>query len=237
VALQVLRALEARTDRVEGFEILPAETLGAVLSHIPGTRAPLDGEHRWHVLVEATADSADAEPPADLLERLLGPLIEEGLVEDATISASEAQAEAFWRLRDSLSEAERATFGPATQYDVSVPVDAMPDFMSGASAEVERAFPGTSASGFGHLGDGNIHFHVRAGSRAKPDWLAEEGPAVTRLVHDLVVAAGGSISAEHGIGQMKRDELARLHPDRVRTLRAIKAALDPLGLMNPGKLV
>ena len=236
-ALDVLRSLEAATDRIEGFEILPAETLGAVLGHIPGTRAPLDGEHSWHVLVEATTDSADAEPPADLLARLLGPLIEQGLVGDAAISASEAQAEAFWRLRDSLSEAERATFGPATQYDISVPVDAMPGFMSSASAEVERAFPGTSAAGFGHLGDGNIHFHVRAGSRGRPDWLASEGPAVTRLVHDLVVAAGGSISAEHGIGQMKRDELARLHPDRVRTLRALKAALDPGGLMNPGKLV
>jgi len=236
-ALEVLRSLEAVTDRIEGFEILPAETLGAVLGHITGTRSPLDGEHPWHVLVEATADSANAEPPADLLARLLGPLIEVGLVEDATISANEAQAVAFWRLRDSLSEAESATFGPATQYDLSVPVDAMPGFMSSASAEVERAFPGTSASGFGHLGDGNIHFHVRAGSRGGPDWLAAEGSAVTRLVHDLVVAAGGSISAEHGIGQMKRDELARLHPDRVRTLRALKAALDPRGLMNPGKLV
>ena len=236
-ALEVLRALEAATDRIEGFELLPAETLGAVLSHVPGTRSPLEGEHPWHVLVEATADSADAEPPAELLTRLLGPLIEQGLVEDATISASEAQAEAFWRLRDGLSEAERATFGPATQYDISVPVDAMPGFMSSASAEVERAFPGTRASGFGHLGDGNIHFHVRAGARGGPDWLASEGPEVTRLVHDLVVAAGGSISAEHGIGQMKRDELARLHPDRVRTLRALKAALDPQGLMNPGKVV
>ena len=106
-----------------------------------------------------------------------------------------------------------------------------------ASAAVEAAFPGTSASGFGHLGDGNIHFHVRAMNRGGPDWVNEEGAAVTRLVDDLVTAAGGSISAEHGIGQMKRDEFARLSPDRVAAIRAVKAGLDPQGLMNPGKLV
>ncbi|HXG80286.1 MAG TPA: FAD-binding oxidoreductase, partial [Sphingomicrobium sp.] len=191
----------------------------------------------WHALVEATADTAHAEPPEELLTRLLSPLIEAGLVEDAAISASEAQAESFWRIRDSLSEAEKAAFGPATQHDISVAVEDMPLFMAEAAAEVERAFPGVRASGFGHLGDGNIHFHVRAGERGGPDWLQREGPAVSRLVHDLVTAAGGSISAEHGIGQMKKDELARLSPDRVRHLRAIKAALDPQGLMNPGKLV
>ena len=236
-ALDTLRALEATTDRIEGFEIVPQESLEAVLSHIPGTRAPLTGSHAWHVLVEATADRPDAEPPAELLARLLAPLIERGPVEDAAISSSEAQAEAFWRIRDSLSEAERATFGPATQHDISVPVDAMPGFMLSAAAEVERAFPGVHASGFGHLGDGNIHFHVRAGKRGGTDWLRQEGAEVTRLVHDLVTAAGGSISAEHGIGVMKKDELERLSPERVRTLRAIKAGLDPKGLMNPGKLV
>ena len=237
VALDVLRALQAGTDRVEGFEILSQESLQAVLGHVSGTRPPLASEHPWHALVEATAERAAAEQPQELLARLLAPLIERGLVGDATISASEAQAEAFWRIRDSLSEAERATFGPATQHDISVPVDALPEFMASAAADVERAFPGSHASGFGHLGDGNIHFHVRAGTRGGPDWLDSEGAAVTRLVHDLVTAAGGSISAEHGIGQMKKDELERLSPERVRHLRAIKAALDPKGIMNPGKLV
>ena len=106
-----------------------------------------------------------------------------------------------------------------------------------SAVAVEAAFPGTHASGFGHLGDGNIHFHVRAGERATPGWIDDEGPAVVRLVDDLVTAAGGSISAEHGIGQMKRDELARLSPDRVAAIRAIKAGLDPAGLFNPGKLI
>ena len=232
-ALAVLRALEAATDRVEGFEILPEESLRAVLDHIPGTRSPLSSAHPWYALVEATSDSAD---PFDLAA-LLAPLVERGLVGDAAIAASEAQASAMWRIRDSLSEAERAAFGPATQHDISVAVDAMPGFLDHAAATVEAAFPGTHASGFGHLGDGNIHFHVRAGTRGGPGWVAQEGDAVSRLVHDLVTAAGGSISAEHGIGQMKRAELARLDPGRVAHLRAIKAALDPAGIMNPGKLV
>ncbi|MEO5577946.1 MAG: FAD-binding oxidoreductase [Sphingomicrobium sp.] len=240
-ALSVLRSLEIATDRVEGFEILPQESLDAALAHIPATRSPLKGAHPWHALVEATSASPDEEAPDTLLERLLAPLIERGLIADATIAASEAQADAFWKIRDSLSEAERAAFGPATQHDISVPVDLMPRFLRDASAAVEAAFPGTSASGFGHLGDGNIHFHVRAMARTDQsggkNWVNAEGAAVTRLVDDLVTAAGGSISAEHGIGQMKRDEFARLSPDRVAAIRALKAGLDPQGLMNPGKLV
>ena len=236
-ALAVLRALEAATDRVEGFEILPRESLDAALAHIPGTRAPLAAAHSWHALVEATSALPDEEAPDRLLERLLAPLLEAGLIADAVIAASEAQADAFWKIRDSLSEAERLAFGPATQHDISVPVDLMPRFLRDAAAAVEAAFPGTRASGFGHLGDGNIHFHVRAMTRRSPDWINQEGAAVTRLVDDLVTAAGGSISAEHGIGQMKRDELARLHPARTAAIRALKAGLDPHGLMNPGKLV
>jgi FAD/FMN-containing dehydrogenase len=106
-----------------------------------------------------------------------------------------------------------------------------------AASEVGRAFPGTISSGFGHLGDGNVHFHVRPAAAMTKDAFDDQAEAITRMVHDLVTAAGGSISAEHGIGQMKRDELARLAPERVAHLRAIKHALDPEGIMNPGKLV
>ena len=232
-ALEVLRALEAVTDRVEGFEILPDESLGAALDHVPGTRAPLGQRHPWYALIEATSATDE---PVDLAA-LLMPLLDRGLVLDAAIASSEAQAAAMWRIRDSLSQAERAAFGPATQHDISVAVDAMPAFLASAAKTIEAAFPGTHASGFGHLGDGNIHFHVRAGSRGGADWVEQEGEAVSRLVHDLVTAAGGSISAEHGIGQMKRAELARIDPNRVAHLRAIKAALDPGGLLNPEKLV
>ena len=235
-ALAVLRELERGTSHVEGFEIVPADSLALVLKHMPGTRAPLASEHRWHALVELTDDGSLGEEPEALLGRLVAPLLKGRLVADAVIAASEAQAESFWRLRDSISEAERAE-GPTLAHDISVAVNAMPRFMDEAAQAVERAFPGTIASGFGHLGDGNVHFHVRAGANASAGWYEKDAPAITRLVHDLVTAAGGSISAEHGIGQMKRDELARLAPERVAALKAIKDALDPKGIMNPGKLV
>jgi len=235
-ALAVLRELERGTSHVEGFEIVPDDSLSLVLKHIPGTRSPLDGEHDWHVLIELTDDGSLDEAPEALLAKLLAPLIDSGLIEDAAITSNEAQAEAFWRIRDSISEAER-TDGPTLAHDISVPVGDMPRFMIEAAAEVERVFPGTLASGFGHLGDGNVHFHVRGGATAAADWYEAQAPAITRLVHDLVTAAGGSISAEHGIGQMKRDELARLAPGRVAALKAIKRALDPKGIMNPGKLI
>jgi FAD/FMN-containing dehydrogenase len=235
-ALELLRFLEERTERVEGFEIVPGESLARVLKHIPGTRSPLDGEHPWHVLIEATQESGQDDIES-LLEQLLAQALGAGLADDAIIAASEAQAEAFWRIRDSISEAERAA-GPSTAHDISVPVAAMPRFMVEASAEVERAFPGTRASGFGHLGDGNVHFHVRAPAGAPDGWYPEQAPAITGLVHDLVTAAGGSISAEHGIGQLKLAELERVAPPgRMEALRSIKFALDPNGLMNPGKLV
>jgi FAD/FMN-containing dehydrogenase len=235
-ALAVLRELERGTSRVEGFEIVPDDCLALVLKHIPGTRAPLEGQHAWHVLIELTDDGSLAEGPDALLARLLAPMIDNGLVEDAVIASSEAQAEAFWRIRDSISEAER-TEGPTLAHDISVPVNDMPEFMVAAAHDVERAFPGTIASGFGHLGDGNVHFHARPGPAMPDDQFAAQSPAITHLVHDLVTAAGGSISAEHGIGQMKRDELARLAPQRVAALKAIKHALDPKGIMNPGKLI
>jgi len=237
-ALALLRRLEAATPAIEGFEIIPGDSLQLVLDHVPGTRAPLAGAHRWHVLIEATSGDSQAEAPAALLERLLAPAIAEGQVADAVIAASEAQAEAFWRLRDSLSEAERAS-GPAAQHDISVPVADMPRFMVEAAAACQARFPGVRASAFGHLGDGNVHFHVRAPAGADPvRWYAGDAPTITRFVNDLVVAAGGSISAEHGIGQMKLQELERLSaPARLAALRAIKGAIDPRWIMNPGKLV
>jgi FAD/FMN-containing dehydrogenase len=237
-ALQLLRLLEAGTNAVESFEILPEKTLALVLRHVPGTRRPLATPHPWHVLIEAVATDPAAESPAALLERLLAPAIERGLAGDAVIAASETQAEDFWRIRHSISEAERAG-GPALQHDISVPVDDMPRFMIEGGAAAEARFPGTQAVAYGHLGDGNVHFHVRAPAGVDPvRWYAEDGPGISAHVHDMVVAAGGSISAEHGIGQMKRAELARLSaPSRMTVLRGIKAALDPHNILNPGKLV
>ncbi len=229
-ALDLLRFIQSRTDRIEGFEIIPGDSLELVLRHIPGTRSPLEGAHAWHVLIEATSESSDGDP-SPMLQSLLAEALGSGLIEDATVAASEAQADAFWRIRDSLSEAERAD-GPTLAHDISVPIADMPRFMKTTALEVEQAFPGATASAFGHLGDGNVHFHVR-GDRAREN--AEE---ITQMVHDLVTLAGGSISAEHGIGQMKLAELERLGPPaKLKAMRAIKHALDPLGIMNPGKLV
>jgi FAD/FMN-containing dehydrogenase len=235
-ALQLLRFLEARTSSIEGFELVPQDCLDLVLRHIPNTRRPLDDTQPWHVLIEATTSDAGKEIEAEI-EGLLAAALQEGMINDAVLAANEGQAEAFWKIRDSISEAER-TQGQTVAHDISVAVADMPAFLIDASRKVEEAFPGVVASGFGHLGDGNIHFHVRAARHAAPDWYDAEGLSITRFVDDLVTAAGGSISAEHGIGQLKRDELARLAPPgRIHALRAIKQALDPLGIMNPGKLV
>lgn len=235
-ALSLLRDLESHTDRIEGFELIPGDSLELVLRHVPGARNPLSALHPWNVLVEATSASPDLDP-VELLQSLLGRAIEDRRVEDAMVASSEAQAEALWRIRDSISEAERAE-GPSTAHDISVAVADMPAFLLAAKAAVESAFPGAIASAFGHLGDGNLHFHVRAASRASPGWIEREAPEIERFIDDLVAMAGGSISAEHGIGQMKRSELERLAaPGNLAALRAIKRALDPDGLMNPGKLV
>lgn len=237
-ALALLRGIEARaSDSIEGFEIIPEDSLARVLAHIPGTRRPLVGAHRWHALIEIVRTDPEEESPGDLLGSLLASGMEKGLCADATIAATEAQAEAFWKLRDSISEAERAS-GPALQHDISVPVPGMPDFMIDAAAQVELKFPGVHASAFGHLGDGNVHFHVRAPDGVQAGWVEMSGPAITEYVHDLVIASQGSISAEHGIGQMKRRENARLaDPARLMALKAVKQAFDPANLLNPGKLV
>jgi FAD/FMN-containing dehydrogenase len=241
-ALALLRHLEdALDDAIEGFEILSDEIVDVVLSEVPAARRPIADAAPWHVLIEAvTSDPADADALAARMETALADALEKERLLDATIASSETQAEAFWMIRESVSASEKAK-GPAMQYDISVPVSAMPAFMVDAANACEAHFPGATAASYGHLGDGNIHFHVRPPRDATDrggTWVAQQGDAVSRFVNDLVVAAGGSISAEHGIGQMKVAELARLaSPAQLTGLRAIKSAFDPHGIMNPGKLV
>jgi FAD/FMN-containing dehydrogenase len=236
-AMALLRHLEATMgESIESFELVPRSALELVLQHVPGTRPPLAAPAPWNVLIEAVSPMS-APGPEPLLYEGLRSALETGIAGDAVIAASEAQAEEFWRLRDSISEAEKKD-GPAAKHDISVAVEAMAGFMTEAAAAVEARFPGTSVNAFGHLGDGNVHFNVRAPAGAAPTWVEEEGEAVSGYVHDLVTEAGGSISAEHGIGQMKLAELGRLaDPARLHALRAIKRALDPQNIMNPGKLV
>jgi len=236
-ALELLQLLDSSLgDSIEGFELVPRAALELVLAHIPGTRPPLDPMNEWNVLIEATAPMV-APDPDKALSQALRSAFGTNLVRDAVIAANETQAEAFWRLRDSISEAEQKD-GPAVKHDLSVEVAKMPDFIVEATAAVEGRFAGCRVIAFGHLGDGNVHFNVRAPEGAGPDWPVAEGAVVTRYVHDLVVDAGGSISAEHGIGQMRLAELGRLgDPARLGVMRAVKHALDPKGIMNPGKLV
>jgi FAD/FMN-containing dehydrogenase len=223
---------------LEGFEVVAQETLDDVIAHVPGARSPLSGNHPWHALIELVAEEGAADALPGLAEKLLGDAFDEGLLEDATIAASESQAEAFWTLRDSIAPAERAK-GPAVQHDISVPVDQMPAFVDEAIPLLEASWPGTQAVAFGHLGDGNVHFHVIAPAGSDPlAWQTGDGKKISAQVYELVTRWGGSISAEHGIGQLKRDEFARLgDPVVLDMLRAVKGALDPAGLLNPGKLV
>lgn len=232
----LLRCEAALGDRLEGFEVLPANCLQAVLAYLPDARAPLRATHAWNALIEVAATQVG--DLHDRVEAVLGAALAAGEIADATIASGEAQAEALWNLRESISPAERAK-GPAMQHDIAVPVARMPDFLELAVREIEAAFPGTNAFGFGHLGDGNIHFHVAAPPDSKAGaWENGQGAQISRLVHDLVTAWQGTISAEHGIGQMKRDELGRLgDPVTLGLMRAVKAALDPQGRLNPGKLV
>ncbi len=235
-ALALLRRLEARLGAMlEGFELIPQSCVDAVLAHIAGTRAPLPAHRGWHVLIEVAGDDDRA---GDLLLHAGADAMAAGLASDMVLAKSAAEGDAWWRIRDAISEAERAA-GPAIQHDVSVPVAAMPTFIADNPARLAAAFPGARAISFGHLGDGNIHHHVQPPPGVDGvAWIAAHGAAVSELVYTHVIDLGGSLSAEHGIGQMKRAMLARLSdPARIAMLRGVKAGLDPLGLLNPGKLV
>jgi FAD/FMN-containing dehydrogenase len=238
-ARSLLRRMERKLGgTLEGFEIVPAHCLQSVLSHLPDARPPLAQEFAWNALIECVDTDGDDTTLREVLEEALAEAAEDELIGDAVIAVNERQAEDFWTLRDSISAAERA-LGPAMQHDISVPVETMPEFILAASPEIENDFPGTRAVAFGHLGDGNVHFHVLAPKGATPgEWEESEGKAISSRVYDLVTEWGGSISAEHGIGQMKVAELGRLgDPVALDIMRRVKAALDPHGLLNPGKLI
>ncbi|MDA9918269.1 FAD-binding oxidoreductase [Erythrobacter sp.] len=228
----------AMGDALEGFEVIPTHCLDSVLDHLPDTRPPLSDRHGWNALIECVWTDGDSAALRAQLEDVLAEAMDNTLLDDAVIAANETQSETFWTLRDSISAAERA-LGPAMQHDISVPVETMPEFIEAAIPDIETAFPGTRGLAFGHLGDGNVHFHVLAPSGTTPgEWEDTQGKHISARVYDLVNEWGGSISAEHGIGQMKVGELARLgDPVSLVMMRSIKDALDPHGLLNPGKLL
>jgi len=223
-------------DRVNAFEIMSRNCLEMVFRQIPGTRDPLPQAQPWYVLAELT-DALAGTALRDDFEKALAAGIERKLVRDATVAENQAQAQALWRLRENIPEASRIE-GLVYRHDISVAVSRIPEFIATASAALEAGFPGVRIICFGHLGDGNLHFNAFVPGRERSDAQARAATDVNRIVHDVVRGLGGSISAEHGIGQSKRGELAHYKSEvELGLMRTLKAALDPHNLMNPGKVL
>nr|MBB4247520.1 FAD/FMN-containing dehydrogenase [Rhodocyclus tenuis] len=236
-ALAVLTRLQAAFgELVSACELVSDVALQLVLQHIAGSNAPLAEASDWYLLVELSGGGDDAMLQAGLAD-CLGEAIAAGEVSDAALAQSGEQAKKLWALRENIAEAQKRE-GFSIKHDISLPISGIPDFVAAADAALAEAFPGIRCVTFGHVGDGNLHYNQSMVDQADNARLIAGQGAVDRLVHDLVTAAGGSISAEHGIGQLKRDDLARYRsPVELATMRALKQALDPLGLMNPGKLL
>uniref|UniRef100_UPI0040394764 FAD-binding oxidoreductase n=1 Tax=Variovorax sp. BK018 TaxID=3450241 RepID=UPI0040394764 len=233
--VKLLAALRERCgERLAAFEMMSEASLSLVLAHVPGTRAPLAGRHGFHALVELSdtcASGLDAQ-----LEEVLGDALQAGLVSGVALSATHAQTRDFWNLRDGISQAQ-VRAGWAIKHDISLPISAVADFVPRADEALRRLAPDVRIVNFGHLGDGNLHYNVLlppdTPSAARDARLVE----FNRVVHDLVDQYEGSISAEHGVGQLRRDELRRYKPAvEYELMMRIKQALDPNHLMNPGKI-
>jgi FAD/FMN-containing dehydrogenase len=219
-----------------GFELMPRIGVEFTTRHIPGVRDPLETAHPWYVLIDiSTSDSAET------AERMMTALLEQGyeagLIQDATIASSEAQQKAIWHMRESMSDAQKPE-GGSIKHDVSVPVAQIPQFMAEAEKAVVAAMPGARVCAFGHMGDGNIHYNISQPIGADKAEFIGRWREINKIVHGLVLQHGGSISAEHGIGQLKRDELASIRSDiEMDLMRRIKTAFDPAGIMNPDKVL
>ncbi len=222
--------------RVQAYEFFTGDCLELVLTHAEGVQEPFGQRYPNYVLVEL-ADTADEAALNALLENVIGQALERELCLDAAVSASLAQVHAMWKLREEISEAQRAD-GPHLKHDVSLPIEHIPAFMVSAQARVAALFPDIRPFIFGHFGDGNLHYNLSRPAGAARDWVAEHGAAITDAVLDEVNRYGGSISAEHGIGQLKREHfLHSKDPLELRLMRDIKRLVDPAGIMNPGKLL
>jgi FAD/FMN-containing dehydrogenase len=237
-AVAVLARLrEATGDCVTSFEYLPRIAVELTTRHVPGVVDPLGSKHPAYVLCEISTSRSDPQLRA-LLETELDSCMAEGIALDATIAESGAQRDALWKLRESVPEAQRHE-GASIKHDVSVPVASLPAFVDQASAAVARVAPDARLVAYGHVGDGNLHFNLSepVGGGAHAGFLASQD-AINDAVHECVRRFGGSISAEHGIGQLKRELLRRYEdPAALAAMRAIKQALDPQGILNPGKVL
>jgi D-lactate dehydrogenase (cytochrome) len=216
------------------FELLADIAVDFSVRHGIDIRDPLASKHPWYVLMELSSSRDDI---SAALESILAQGMEQGIVDDAVIAANLSQRSAFWKLRDEMSAAQKPE-GGSIKHDISVPVAAVPDFIAEANAAVVKLIPGARPVPFGHLGDGNIHYNVSQPVGANTADFLGKWHAVNAVVFDIVLQMGGSISAEHGIGVLKRDELPEVKDKvAIELMRAIKAAFDPLGIMNPGKVL
>ncbi len=203
---------------------------------MPATRDPFELAHDWYVLTEISLPQADSDL-GGRFESALAAAIEAGVAIDAVTASSEGQREALWRLRETIPEGQRHE-GPGLKHDVSVEIARLPQFIDEGRAMIERLAPGSRLVAYGHLGDGNLHFNVSAAVQGDGGVLERAGDAIRRGVHDLVARYRGSISAEHGIGQLKVGELARYEdPTALALMHRIKQSIDPQGIMNPGKVL
>lgn len=234
-AVQLLGRLRHHVgDNVTAFELISKAALDLVLRHIPASRPPLPGFDAWQILIEVSGTRGDL---GELVEQVLTEAVEAGLAGDVVVAASEAQARALWALRENISEAQRIE-GVSIKHDIAVPVSRIAEFIQSADAALTKEFPGLRIVCFGHIGDGNLHYNQsKHEAQANQEFIAQT-PMVNRIVHDIVHALDGSISAEHGLGQLKREENRRYKSEvELDLMRTIKQALDPRGLMNPGKLL
>jgi FAD/FMN-containing dehydrogenase len=236
-AVALLARLRAASgDAVSTFELIPRLALEMVLRHIPQTSDPFDAAHEWYVLMEIGAGRHET-GLRDMIEAELGAALEAGQVRDAALAASEAHREMFWRLRETIPEAQRGE-GGSVKHDVSVTTSELPRFIVEASAAILDIVPDGRIVAYGHLGDGNLHFNVSQPPNANAAQFEALAPAINRAVHDLIAGYSGSFSAEHGIGRLKREELVRYKSAvAVDLMRSIKRAIDPKGIMNPGKVL
>ncbi|MBS0612069.1 MAG: FAD-binding oxidoreductase [Proteobacteria bacterium] len=235
--VRLLSALrDALGDAVVGFEVMPRAAVELALRHIPGITDPLDAAHPWYVLAEVSLRSAEDNAAAEFSSSLQG-WLESGLVRDAVLASSESQRLALWRLRENIPAAQSRE-GASIKHDVSLPIAAIPEFVRTAGAAVLARLPGARLIAYGHLGDGNLHFNFSQPPDGNAAAFAAHTQSITRLVHDLVAERGGSFSAEHGVGQSKVEDLRRYEdPVALELMRRLKSALDPLGIMNPGKVL
>jgi len=236
-AVELLSRVQARCgERLTGFEFFSQFCVDLVTKHYPACQSPFAGRFPNYVLVELSDSQPDVEVQS-LLEETLGEAIEQGLVTDVVMAMNAAQSRQFWVLRENMSEAQAAE-GRNIKHDVSVPISSIADFIDAADAAVERVFTGVRLVTFGHIGDGNLHYNISPPPGMSGDAFMGQIAEVNAVVHDIVARFNGSISAEHGLGKLKREEITRYKSAlELDMMRRVKAALDPAGIMNPGKVL